>query len=112
MSRLFRSKSTIGKVTECAIGFGVLLLLASFFVDLNPFGKRLPSGYEQILPRGRIRAITEPNHVNAENAKVGDENHVLGVVVEGQPIAYSLNLLNFHEVVNDEVGDTCFAAVW
>jgi len=110
MAHFFRSKSTKGKIVECAIAIGVLLLIGSFFFD--PFAERLPTGYEQILPRGRIRAITKPDHVTAENAKVADDHHVLGVVIDGQPVAYSLNLLNFHEVVNDQIGDTRFAAVW
>ena len=37
---------------------------------------------------------------------------VFGVEVSGVARAYSLNLLNHHEVVNDRVGDTAFAAVW
>jgi hypothetical protein len=37
---------------------------------------------------------------------------VLGVEVEGVAKAYSLNLLNHHEVVNDRSGDTAYAAVW
>jgi hypothetical protein len=33
-------------------------------------------------------------------------------VIEGEAHAYSLNLLNHHEVVNDRFGDTPVAAVW
>ncbi len=48
----------------------------------------------------------------ASEAEISDDAWVLGVVIGGQPKAYSLNLLNRHEVVNDHSGDTAFAAVW
>ena len=72
----------------------------------------LPPGVEQLLPRGRIAAVFEPVFVPAANAEIPDEAWVLGVVIEGQAKAYSLNLLNRHEVVNDQSGGTAFAAVW
>lgn len=72
----------------------------------------LPQGVEQLLPRGRIAAIVEPEFVPAAAARLPDDAWVLGVVVEDQAKAYSLNLLNRHEVVNDQSGGTAFAAVW
>lgn len=71
-----------------------------------------PEGYRQILPRGRIAAVNSPKYVPASNAEIRPSSWVLGVVIDGQPRAYSLNLLNAHEVVNDSVGETNFAAVW
>jgi len=71
-----------------------------------------PKGYEQLLPRGRIAAITHPTYVPAEKATVAPNSWVLGVVIDGKPLAYSLNLLNAHEVVNDEQNGKHFAAVW
>ena len=68
--------------------------------------------YEQILPRGQIAAITEPEYVGAEAAKIDGDSYVLGVVIEGQSRAYSLNLLNAHEVVNDKIQGQAYAAVW
>ena len=72
----------------------------------------LPAGVEQILPRGQIAAVVDPEFVPAEEADIADDAWVLGVVIEGQAKAYSLNLLNRHEVVNDQSGGTAFAAVW
>lgn len=71
-----------------------------------------PEGYEQILPRGGIAAIDAPTYVSADEAELPDDAWVLGTVIEGQAFAYSVNLLNSHEVVNDTFGDTAFAAVW
>jgi hypothetical protein len=75
-------------------------------------GDEPPAGFVQIVPRGRIASVDEPRFVPAREARLPPEAWVFGVVVEGQARAYSLNLLNRHEVVNDRVGETAFAAVW
>ena len=74
--------------------------------------EELPPGVERILPRGRIAAVFEPRFVPAAEAEISDDAWVLGVVIDGQARAYSLNLLNRHEVVNDRIGEQKFAAVW
>lgn len=89
------------------MGF-VLLLVALVFSQ----PKDLPKEYKQILPRGQIAAITQPKFVPADKAEIADDSWVLGVVIDGQARAYSLNLLNGHEVVNDQIGEQAFAAVW
>ncbi|MCP4203167.1 MAG: DUF3179 domain-containing protein [bacterium] len=71
-----------------------------------------PAGVEQILPRGGIPAVFEPDYVPAAQAEIPDDAWVLGVAIDGQARAYSLNLLNSHEIVNDRIGETNFAAVW
>ena len=88
-----------------AVLFGVLALAASGARDK-------PEGYRQIIPRGRIAAINQPKYVPASEAEIRPGSWVLGVIIDGQPRAYSLNLLNAHEVVNDTIGDTNYAAVW
>lgn len=74
--------------------------------------EELPPGVEQLLPRGGIPAVFDPTFVGAAEADVPDDAWVLGVEMDGQARAYSLNLLNRHEVVNDEIGGRSFAAVW
>jgi len=74
--------------------------------------EELPPGVEQLLPRGRIAAVFEPEFVSAGEAEIADDAWVLGVVVNGSARAYSLNLLNKHEIVNDKIGNSAFAAVW
>jgi uncharacterized protein DUF3179 len=74
--------------------------------------EELPNGYRQILPRGRIAAIDTPRFVPAAKARIPGHAWVLGVVVEGEVRACSLNLLDQHEIVNDRAGGTSFAAVW
>ena len=72
----------------------------------------LPPAFQQILPRGQIASVDSPRFVSAEKAKLPPKAWVLGVFIDGQARAYSLNLLNHHEIVNDRVGDKTFAAVW
>ena len=72
----------------------------------------VPEGYQQILPRGGIPAIDNPKYVTADEASINDDSFVLGIVIDNQAVAYSLNLLNGHEIVNDTIGKTNFAAVW
>ncbi len=71
-----------------------------------------PDGVQILLPRGAIGAVFDPQWVSANDAEIPDEAWVLGVVIEGEAHAYSLNLLNHHEVVNDRFGDLPVAAVW
>ena len=71
-----------------------------------------PEGVTQIIPRGRLVAIDDPVFVSAEDSKLPDDAWILGVAMDGEAHAYSLNLLNRHEVVNDRIGEQPFAAVW
>ncbi len=72
----------------------------------------MPDAFQQLLPRGQIASVDAPEFISAAEAELGDDAWVLGVVIDGQARAYSLNLLNRHEIVNDRVGETAFAAVW
>ena len=96
---------------RCVIVFAGLLLLAPL-EQASAQKRNTPKGFEQIIPRGNIAAIDNPGYVPAKQADMRDDAWVLGVVIDGQARAYSLDLLNAHEVVNDSIGDTNFAAVW
>ena len=69
-------------------------------------------GFRRILSRGQIASIDEPEFVKAQEAEIDGDAWVLGVVLGGEARAYSLNLLNGVEVVNDEISDQQIAAVW
>ncbi len=72
----------------------------------------LPDSFQQLLPRGGIPAIHAPDFVTADEADVPEDAWVLGIALDGEARAYSLNLLNQHEVVNDRLGELPIAAVW
>ncbi len=98
------------KVFRHAAPVWCLSLIAQAQAQILP--PDMPEAYEQILPRGQIPAIFSPQYVPAGQADIDDDAWILGVVINGQARAYSLRLLNQHEIVNDRIGDTAFAAVW
>ena len=92
--------------------FNIYILLCIGIYSLPAQEKELFDDFEQILPRGGIPAIVNPVYVTAEEASINDNTWVLGIVINDQARAYSLNLLNHHEIVNDVIDTTAFAAVW
>ena len=109
-----RINGTIRARATTALLAVVLLagLVAATLAANAPAIQQTPAGYQQILPRGRIASIDDPMYVPAAEAEIRDEAWVLGVLIDGQARAFSLELLNAHEVVNDSIGDVNFAAVW
>ncbi|UCE03541.1 MAG: DUF3179 domain-containing protein [Candidatus Latescibacterota bacterium] len=87
-----------------------LLLLAG--ASLAARAEDTPRGVQQLLPRNAIASIDDPVFVPAAEASMPDDAWILGVVVGDEAHAYSLNLLNRHEIVNDEADGRAFAAVW
>ncbi len=60
-------------------------------------------------PRDGIPAIIQPVFETASKAKwPDDDDRVLAVNIGGQPKAYPIAILNWHEVVNDKTGDEHF----
>ena len=65
-----------------------------------------------LLPFDAIPAITDPQFVPANAAKLDPDAPVIGVTFNGESRAYSLYLLNGHEIVNDVVGGQKIATTW
>lgn len=65
-----------------------------------------------LLPFDAIPAIRNPQFVAANEAKLGDNAPVIGVSFNGEQHAYSIYLLNGHEIVNDVVGGMKIATTW
>jgi hypothetical protein len=64
---------------------------------------------QYVLPRDAIPAIKNPEYVPADEAGLDDNEPVVGITINGESRAYSVYLLNHHEIVNDRIGDTAFA---
>ena len=64
------------------------------------------------LPYDAIPAILNPEFVPATKAKIAADSPVIGVSFNGESHAYSIYLLNGHEIVNDEVGGVKIATTW
>ena len=56
-------------------------------------------------PRDGIPAIDRPRFVAAADAALADGDRVLGLERGGVVRAYPIRILNWHEVVNDRIGD-------
>lgn len=66
----------------------------------------------KLLPFDAIPAITKPHFVPAAKAKLDADAPVIGVNFNDESHAYSLYLLNGHEIVNDVVGGKKIATTW
>ena len=65
-----------------------------------------------LLPFDAIPAITDPQFVPANAAQLDADAPVIGVTFNDESHAYSLYLLNGHEIVNDVVGGMNIATTW
>jgi len=54
----------------------------------------------------------DPPSVPAAEATLAADELVLGLILDGRPMAYPIRYLALHEVVNDRVGDTPVAPTW
>ena len=93
-----------------ALSFGVVSSQSSS--DDRPLD--LPRAFQQVVAREVAAEVSvdAPDFVSADEAAIPGDAWILGVVIDGQARAYSLNLLNRHEIVNDRINDKSFAAVW
>ena len=71
-----------------------------------------PAGVERVLPANAIPAIHDPQFLTVEQARAPDDAPMIAVTRGGQTHAYSLRLLNSHEIVNDTVGGDPIAVTW
>lgn len=66
------------------------------------------------LRKGGFPLNVDPEIVAADDVEIGDEDMVMGVVINGEPRAYPVNYMNgpFNEIVNDELGGEAIAPSW
>lgn len=86
--------------------------------ELNGFdlsGASLPKGSIRSggPPRDGIRSVDKPSFVAAENAGwVIADTPVIGVVIGDVARAYPVHLLEYHQIVNDRIGDSAFVVTY
>ena len=56
-------------------------------------------------PKDGIPSIDKPVFDNAQTTSFKSDEQVIGVVINGEAKAYPLGILNWHEIVNDRLGD-------
>lgn len=86
---------------------GLLAIPGSAFGDADDYQPKT-------VLRNPLRAITDPPTTSAEAAEIDDNELVIGVEVNGEARAYSINQLTgpSREIINDELGGTAIAATW
>jgi hypothetical protein len=100
----------------------LLLIVLIFLVSLLHAQLGNPEIYDTIdgdpiyrlLPPNAIPAILNPEYVSGEEAdnQMQDTEPVLGLIMNGRAMAYSLWQLDAHEIVNDVVNDVPIAVTW
>lgn len=64
-------------------------------------------------PKDGIPAIDAPKFISSAQATfLAPKDRVLGIVVNGEPRAYPIRILNWHEIVNDAVGNFHFVVTF
>lgn len=60
--------------------------------------------YSGGVPRDGIPALTNPEFIDADEADyLSSDNLIVGLVIDGEPRAYPVRILNYHEIINDSV---------
>ena len=90
----------------------LILLLATACASAENSEDYSEDKIRTLLPFDAIPAITEPQFVSAGAAKLDADAPVIGVNFNDESHAYSLYLLNGHEIVNDVVGGLNIATTW
>ena len=104
----------------------IVVAALAFFLSTNIIAKPVKNGFDlensiipvnKILsggpPRDGIPSIDNPTFLNAGDVDyLKDKDRVLGVVVEGDARAYPIRVLNWHEIVNDEISGKAVAVTY
>ncbi len=65
-----------------------------------------------VQPKDAIQSIKDPKFVSSTEAKLHQDEPVIGLSINGDDRAYSIYLLNSHEIVNDVIESKPVAVTW
>lgn len=64
-------------------------------------------------PRDGIPALSDPEMLPAAQADyIEPRDRIVGIEIDGEARAYPIDILNWHEIVNDSIGDSRFAITY
>lgn len=111
MAAISKVRITIIAIVAIAVAAGAIFFVAEPQVPAAPMdGEKTRSivPLNQIVsggpPRDGIPSIDEPKFVSAQEADLQNGDLVLGLEINGDVRAYPLDILVWHEIVNDVVG--------
>jgi hypothetical protein len=93
-----------------------LSTLTAFFMTAFDFSKQsIP--VDEIMsggpPKDGIPSLTDPKFVSAGEANfLDDKDIVLGIAIGGKSKAYPVNILSWHEAVNDRIAGSAILVSW
>jgi hypothetical protein len=101
----------MNRLLSAVLLIGAFSILTGFNLDNAIVPK------EEILSGGPakdgIPAILKPKFIKADEAHfLQPHDQVIGVVMDGQAVAYPIKILNYHEVVNDTVNQEPIAVTF
>ena len=98
-------------LVRCLFALICLGLFTGFDIDnaIVPQAQILSGG----PPKDGIPALLTPKFISADEAEyLRDDDQVLGVVIGKRARAYPINILNWHEAVNDTLADQPLAVTF
>jgi hypothetical protein len=89
-------------------------------IDVTPSGSQInkrvddPNEYRfpQLLPWDAILPVYDPIFVSAEEAPLADDELVIGIALGEEAKAYPITVLQFREMVNDELHGIPILVTW
>ncbi|MBI5344808.1 MAG: DUF3179 domain-containing protein [Deltaproteobacteria bacterium] len=93
----------------------LLILLAVFILGFDFSKHSIP--VEEIRSGGPgkdgIPSIADPKFLTADKAGfLKDSDRVIGIEISGVAKAYPVRILNWHEAVNDRIGNSAILVTW
>ncbi len=118
LQKLFRALLQILMVSLFAFFWNVTLAQSQENEKLKP--PKTVTGVMQARPGGPMEEIevdvhevpVDPPLVSVDQAPLEDKDLVLGIVKDGQAVAYPVRFLAMSEIVDSEVGNTPVAPTW
>lgn len=82
-------------------------------VTVGPYLPEIDLGrLYQVLETDEIEPVYDPVFETAGRTRLGDEQLVMGVAINGEAKAYPISILHIREMVNDVVGGTPVLVTW
>ena len=80
--------------------------------DLNDPAKEFERNSMRAAPRDAVPVLDDPKMSTALEAKLADDEYVIGVVVGKEAKAYPVRVMGVHELLNDTCGGDPIAVSW